>query len=251
MAENSGTSRFKEILEWLHHAYWIREFLISSGIAVAATKWLVSHVAILSQLGWAIWLVLAGALMYLLSLLRDRWPKKRRPVLNPQNAAALVIIPTETPLPSNVDIKEFFRLAYRTPSEAEVRKNFYLLARQEQPNDPEKFYLEFIGVGFIAVTYDNIWWPMYGSQLSALMEVNRNGGLLPISKVRAFFDHAQQEFQTEYMTENITFVAWLSYLTTNQLVIHYPSDMVEITIKGKDYLKYLTHFGRGLATKRL
>lgn len=189
--------------------------------------------------------------MYVLNALRPLWFKNSRPIPSPQNAAALVINPTDTGLPSDINIREFFRLAYRTPSEAEVRKNFYLLARKESPNDPEKFYLEFIGVGFIAVAYDNIWWPMYGSQLGALTEVNRNGGILPISRVKEFFEHAKQEFEEEYKKEGMTFDAWFSYLTANQLVIHHVSDMVEITVKGKDYLKYLTHVGRGLATKRL
>ncbi|HEX4029331.1 MAG TPA: hypothetical protein VHX20_03160 [Terracidiphilus sp.] len=244
-------NRIEETLEWLHHAYWIREFLVSSGVAVAVMKWIVSHVAALSQYGWAIWLIIAGLLMYLFTILRAIWPAKKRIAPNPQSAAALVINPTETPLPSNIDIKEFFRLAYRTASEAEVRKNFYLLAHQEQPNDPEKFYLEFIGIGFIAFSYDNIWWPMYASQLPALLEVNRNGGFLTLAKVREFFDQAAREFQEEYKSEKITFDAWFPYLTRNQLVIHHPSDMVEITVKGKDYLKYLTHLGRGLAAKRL
>jgi hypothetical protein len=76
---------FKEILDWLHHVYWIREFLISSGIAVAAMKWLVSHVGLLSQYGWAIWLLLAGLLMYLFD-----WRRRR---LNPGETEKYLRIP--------------------------------------------------------------------------------------------------------------------------------------------------------------
>lgn len=249
MGEDSNW--FKETLDWLHHAYWIREFLVSTGVWTWATKWAVQNAYIAPAYQWPITALLVGISMYLLTLVRHLWPKKKTSASNRQNAAALVINPTETGLPADVDIKEFFRLAYRTPLEAEVRKNFYLLARQEQPKDIEKFYLEFIGIGFVAVAYDNIWWPMYGSQLAALIEVNRNAGLVPLSKVKGFFDQAEREFQKEYKRDGITFDAWLSYLTRNLLVIRHRSDMVEITVKGKDYLKYLTHFGRGLATKRL
>jgi hypothetical protein len=69
---------FKELLEWLHHVYWIREFLISSGIAMAVMKWIVSHVGSLSQYGWAIWLLLAGLLMYLFDFRRRLRLKHRK-----------------------------------------------------------------------------------------------------------------------------------------------------------------------------
>ncbi len=175
MADETEGKRLtlKGTLEWLHHAYWIRELLVSTGVWTWAMKWAVQRAYIAPTYQWPITVLLVGLSMYLLNLLHPLWPKKKRVVPSPQNAAALVINPTETGLPSDVNIKEFFRLAYRTASEAEVRKNFYLLARQEQPQDPEKFYLEFIGIGFISVAYDNIWWPMYGSQLAALIEVNR------------------------------------------------------------------------------
>jgi hypothetical protein len=65
-------NRLKEILEWLHHAYWIREFLISSGIAVAAMKWFVSHIPTLSQYGWALWPLFAGLIMYGIAIVRER-----------------------------------------------------------------------------------------------------------------------------------------------------------------------------------
>jgi hypothetical protein len=243
-------NRFKELLDWAHHAYWIGALLISSGVAEGVMKWTVSHVTVLSQFGGAIWLLIAGLLMYFLSALRPIW-LRRKPALISQNAAALVINPTNTGLPSDVNIKEFFRLAYRTPLEAEVRKNFYLLARQEQPNDPERFYLDFIGVGLVSVIYNDIWWPMYKSQLLALQEVNRRNGLLPVSEAKRHYEDALREYAQEYARTPTAFEQWLQYLSANGLVLRHPSEMLEITERGKDFLKYLTHWGRGADLKRL
>ena len=48
----------------------------------------------------------------------------------------------------------------------------------------------------------------------------------------------------EYKQANATLDLWLGYLITTQLMIRYPSDMIEITERGKGFLKYLLHWGR-------
>jgi hypothetical protein len=240
----------KEILEWLHHAYWIREFLLTSGLWTAAVTWAVQHAYIAAEYKWPLILVLIGLSMYVLRLaFGGSEDKKKDPNQIQAAAAALVINPQESGLSAGVDIKEFFRTAYRTTAEAEVRKNFYILARQEQPNEPEKFYLDFIGVGFLAAVFDSFWWRMFRSQLLALLEINRNSGRLPLAKVRDFYDAAAKAYPTEYADD--TFERWFSYLTQNGLVIHHPSEMVEITVRGKEFLKYLAHWGREPKDKRL
>jgi hypothetical protein len=51
---------------------------------------------------------------------------------------------------------------------------------------------------------------------------------------------------------NITFDDWMKFMGETQLVIVHPSKMVEITLKGRDFLKYLLHHGRQVDTaKRL
>lgn len=244
----------KELLEWLHHAYWIREFLLSSGLWTSITTWAVKSAYLPADYKWPVTILLVGLSMYLLVLIRPLWQQSKKHASLPQqqDPTTFVIRPTDTGLPADVDIKKFIRLSYRTPElEAEVRKNFRLLAQQEAPGNHEKFYLEFIGIGFIAVGYDNIWHAIYASQLQALMEVNRNNGILPMEKLKPFHRAAEAKFPSQYKEFNITFDDWFKYLTANTLVIHHPTDMVEITVRGKDFLKYLAHWGRGADEKRL
>jgi hypothetical protein len=189
--------------------------------------------------------------MYLLSLLRNRRLRNHQTsLLQAQSPATMLAKNANETLSPGVDIDEFFRMAYRSPLlEKESQKNMRILALQRSSDDVEKFYLELIGVGLLAALYDSIWWPMFRSQLLALTEVNRNSGILPLAKVKGFYDKASEEYEQEYAHDN--FGRWFSYLTRNYLVLHHASDMIEISVRGKDFLKYLTHWGREPKDKRL
>jgi hypothetical protein len=240
---------FKELLEWLHHGYWIREFLLSSGLWSLVVL-LISKYAmpIGSHVMWPLLLLLVGGSMYFLDWLHKK--HKAAPLQQVQSSTALLAGNANETLTPGVNIDEFFRLAYRSPAmEQEAQKNMRILARQKSPNNVELFYLELIGVGLMAALYDSIWWPMFCSQLLALIDINRNNGILPLSKVKAFYDVAAQGYPKEYADDS--FDRWLSYLTNNVLVLKHPSEMVEITLRGKDFLKYLTHWGREPKDKRL
>ncbi len=196
---------------------------------------------------WPLLLLLVGGSMYFLDWRRG---KHKTPLQEVQTSSALLAGNATETLSPGVDIDEFFRMAYRSPIiEKEAQKNFRILARQKSPDNVELFYLEFIGVGLMAALYDSIWWPMFRSQLLALIEVNRHSGVLPLSTTKTFYDAAAQEYPKEYADDS--FERWLSYLTKNLLVLKHPSEMVEITVRGKDFLKYLTHWGREPKDKRL
>jgi hypothetical protein len=249
VVESQEKVSFKEVLDWLHHAYWIRELLISLGFWSLFLTWIGKHVYVAPDLKWPIIFLLIGISMYALAGIRRWWQKKNKVLSQSHGAEALASNINNATLSAGINIDEFYRLAYRTPLEEEVKNNFRILAHQKQPNDVEGFYLKFIGVGLVQAADDAVWWPMFRSQLLALMEINRNSGMLPLSALKPFYDKAAEEYPKEYASDS--FERWFSYLTSNWLVINYASGMVEITVRGKDFLKYLAHWGREPKDKRL
>ena len=83
-------NRLKGALDWLHHAYWIREFLISSGIGTAVVAWIGRHLHIPADLLWPARLVAVGALMYLFVFARRIWKSRNSgyPIAQPGNREA-------------------------------------------------------------------------------------------------------------------------------------------------------------------
>jgi len=82
-----------------------------------------------------------------------------------------------------------------------------------------------------------------------LLEVNRKNGIVPLDVAKNFYEQAVATYGDEY--KDRSFEQWLLYLINQELIIRHPSEMVEITIKGNDFLKYLLHWGRDESLRRL
>jgi hypothetical protein len=244
--------RIRESLDWLAHGKLLFEIAVAIGgakllKAIVMQLHRVPHTW-LSPIEW-----LSGALILFLMM---RFVSFRRGEVSSSKLQISTVVepllaannPVHS-LPPNFDVDEFFRIAYVSQLSREVETNMRFVAHQKSPNDVEAFYLRFIGVGLVQAIHDSVWWPMYKSQLGALLEVNRNGGIVPIANVKQYYDGAAEQYPKEYQKDS--FERWLSYLTSNQLVIRHPSDMAEITVNGKDFLKFLTHWGREPNGKRL
>ena len=99
--------------------------------------------------------------------------------------------------------------------------------------------MKIIAIGVLGFDYELTWAYIFKSQLLMLSELNRK--MLTVSEVREFYNNAATENPIPYA--KISFEQWLHYLKTKTLVIHHPSEMFEITVRGRDFLKYLVHCG--------
>jgi hypothetical protein len=143
--------------------------------------------------------------------------------------------------------KQFFALAHYSPITAEIEKNVRIIAQQYSPNDKEAFYARLIGVGAVAYQHDVTWFTIYGSQLLAMEETNSRG-IVPVADLKKHYDKAVTNYPKTY--ENYSFEQWLAYMKSRMLIATYPSQMVELSFNGKDFLKYLAHVGRKINGKR-
>ena len=147
------------------------------------------------------------------------------------------------------DATEFFRRSYYSPLQSEIETNVRTAAIHNQPNDRDGFYVKLLAVGLISYNYDMIWSNIFKSQLLALLELNRQNGLLPLAAFKTYYDQAALSDPTPYA--HYSFDQWLAFMQSQLLIIRHPSDMVEITHRGKDFLKYLLHWGRESDQRRL
>lgn len=203
---------------------------------------------------WLIWSILLA-----LSVVVFFWVAKTSKIsavtqpTAPQAASHGIGIPTLSALHGQqpkitFNAQEMFRLSYFSPLTAEVEQNIRIVAAQASPADHEAFYARFIGVGLIAYAHDNTWWTIFKSQILMLERMNSANGVLPLGEAKKFYEQATIDYASIYA--NYSFEQWLTYMKGEQLLVRHPSDMLEITHKGKDFLKYLAHWGRNAQTKR-
>jgi hypothetical protein len=230
-------------LKWMELAKFVFDLLVAIGSLKLAKK-VLSYIPQISP-DWATiiaWFVAAGVLFFLI------WRQERQLRSYQQVMSNASTALTNIPSPK-MATKDFFRLAYYSPLQSEVEANLRKAAIEAQPNDVAGYYLKLLAVGIIAYGYDQLWWLIFKSQLLALLELNRNAGLLPLDKIKKFYDDAVAKSPKQYA--NCSFDEWFNYLTSNTLLFRHPSDMVEITVRGKDFLKYLLHWGREPELRRL
>jgi hypothetical protein len=185
---------------------------------------------------------------FILTMFAFMWSSKRlsrstqtkQPPTTVQNVPGALVAPP--PASVNFDAAAFFRQAYTSALTDEAEKNFRLAAQQHQPNEREGFLLRIMGIGTVAWVHDITWSTVFKSQLLMLLEMNRRGGLIPLADAKPYYDQAVIDFPQIYA--NYAFEQWIAYLKGETLIIHHASNMLEITVKGKDFLKYLTHWGR-------
>jgi hypothetical protein len=123
-----------------------------------------------------------------------------------------------------------------------MEHNIKIIAHKYDPTNPELFYTRLAGVGIVAAIHDETWHGIFKSQLLMLNEVNRRGGVLALADAKRFYDRAVPTCPNVYPAYK--FENWLKFMVTNQLLVHHPTDMLEMTYKAKDLLKYLAHWGR-------
>lgn len=190
-------------------------------------------------------LLIAAGLVWLLN--------RRKPVGQPQvqTTDSVPGIPTLSALlgqnPSvDFNAKKFFALAHYSPVTAEIEKNIRIIAEQNSPNDKEAFYARLIGVGTIAFQHDMTSLLIFGSQVKAMTELSSRG-LMPVADLKKHYDKAVVEFPGTY--KDYSFEQWLDFMKSRLLIAVYPSQMVEISFAGQDFLKYVSHFGRNVIDK--
>ena len=91
------------------------------------------------------------------------------------------------------------------------------------------------------------WSTIFKSQILALQESMSRSGWLPSNDAKSFYDKAVAEYRQIY--RNYSFDQWLAYMQGEQLIIKHPSNMLEITHRGNDFLKYVAHWGRKIEAK--
>jgi len=202
----------------------------------------------LRHLAWD-WWVLSGLFVASFVLLMFIGRKGRPSQLNatPGQASTAPFFPAVSTLVPGVpaptfDVNAYFKHAYYSPLTAESEKNITVIAKQNQPDDPAGFMAKFIGVGLVAYLHDVTWFTIFKSQFLMLLDINAKNGFLSLTDAKVYYDRAVAEYPRIY--SNYSFDDWLGFMRQQELLLRHASNMLEITFKGKDFLKYSTHWGR-------
>jgi hypothetical protein len=117
--------------------------------------------------------------------------------------------------------------------------------RVDDPAERERVLIRHLAASVIYNRFDQIYQYIFGSQISALQELNPIGTM------------AKDDLETTYMLaaaitapefyQNYSFDQWLNFLSIHGLVRMDDVDKVTITVAGREFLKFLIQDGRSFS----
>jgi hypothetical protein len=210
----------------------------------AAITWAAQHLLnmIPHMPEWAVWAItLLGAAVLFVGMATYLGRSSRQ-----NQSVAQAATNTLMASHGNFDATPYFQTAYVSSLRPELENNLRAAAAQNRPDDQEGFYRDLIVTGLPAFVYDLTWSGIFRSQILLLQELNRRA--LALAEARTFYDKAATENPIVYA--NYPFERWLNFMKANILVLQHPAGIVEITVRGRDFLKYLVHCGRSADDRR-
>jgi len=149
--------------------------------------------------------------------------------------------------PASVNIQAALASAYNSVLQAEFEAAFRAGLNAYPQNEREPTLIKLMATGTISYMYDRTWWTIYKSQLLALQELNSK--ILRREQVEAYYDAAADRYPEQYA--HYSFEQWLSYMKGQVLILDQPGDAIGITVRGKDFLKYMVHCGYSVNARPL
>ncbi len=137
-----------------------------------------------------------------------------------------------------------FLETYHSPMLLEVEGNIEAEIAQRHltaPEDVRRALVKSLAGSLILLNFERLHRIIFGSQAAALILVNGTVGPTPVSDVEALYTEAVGKFPKVY--EGRSFEEWLEFLTGQALLLR-EGDGLEITVKGREYLKWRIDMGR-------
>lgn len=148
----------------------------------------------------------------------------------------------------DIDIDLFFRQTYQSTHQGVVESNLRSVCAKYDPRNREDVLYKLMARGIMEFQNWITWLTIYRSQILLILELNEKG-YLGMDRFKHYYDAATKEFPDQY--KEYPLERWISYLRWRLLVLPHRGDVFEITIGGKDFLKFMVHYSLGVNQRKL
>jgi hypothetical protein len=116
------------------------------------------------------------------------------------------------------------------------------------PADREQVLTRYLASCYIAMRFENVFQSIFNSQLNALNLLNSTApDGLPFAALKPWYELGKATYPGMYVS--YTFDEWLGYLSRMILIKTADATRVQITVFGREFLKYLVDNGYSYSSK--
>jgi hypothetical protein len=145
--------------------------------------------------------------------------------------------------PALRNIDQFYRI-FDGPLLQETETGIRNQMNVNNPPDREGYLTRGLSMLILVSGYEYTWLNIFGSQLRALNQLNTR--MLSYDEMRHFYEEGATGLPQLYETR--TFEMWLAFFR-NSTLIRDSGDRLEITVRGREFLRYLVQAGYDQAAK--
>jgi hypothetical protein len=226
--------RLEWFLKWLEHGYLLVEIAGAIGLGRGVQALLAAYTKISAPFLEAIWWLAAAGFMGLFILI-GRAIRNRKPVVvqtTTLTTTAKVSAQIET-FRKNLDPDLLKECEDLIQAEANGYKN---------AAEREAFLLHGFSTTLLVGFFDVTWHIIFGSQIRALERLNK--GTASLEQLRVYYNQ-HLEKRPQY-----PFESWFGYMK-DQTLLRQDGHNIQITVRGKAFLKYLVQYARTADDKAL
>lgn len=219
-------------VDWVIRGHFVVQVLVGLGIG-KIVQWLVMKYALVSPpIATAVWLLTtAGVLWLLLAVFRNK-------VVVQQTAIQIV---AAGGVEENVKAVTNFYKTSGGPFLDEMEAHFQRLAAHHKDiAERERFLVRALSAGAISYLHDMTYSSIFRSQIEVLDNLNTRGAVT-LDTLRPNYDAVASVSPNVYRLH--PFESWIEFMK-GQNLIRQDGNVVQITVRGKDFLKYLVQFGK-------
>ena len=225
-------SRVDSLINWMEHGWFLAQIAGSIGLGKLLAELLKMHTAITSSYLTAIeWIATACFLLLLTWVVR--FIRSRKP---PIIQTSIAVQKPQVQLSEIDNLHKIHQGLMLQEVEASVAEEAAKYPNAEREAKLVQHVATLMVVGF----FESTWYSIFGSQIRALERLNKGVG--KVEDLMPYYVH-DSEKRPQY-----PFESWFGYLKL-QVLIRQDEYNINITVRGKDFLKYLVQHGRTASDK--
>ncbi len=139
--------------------------------------------------------------------------------------------------PTLMQIENLYRI-FDGPMLRETEANVRAQTNMFEPAERENYLLRALTMLMVLSIYELAWINIFGSQLRALNQLNAR--MLTYEELRHYYDEGSASLPQLY--RNRSFEMWIAFLRNQVLALDH-GDRLEITVRGREFLRYVIQSG--------
>jgi hypothetical protein len=240
--------RIKDTLDWLQRGVALWQILVALGLGESVNAILRGATHLPSSVITPIWLFVSAAILWILPRIVSRRAQPQPQGVSSGAALQVGQVGLDTRVEQFIKGGEEI---YKKNTGAMVQEVESLIQRVmasfNNSKDRDGFLIRFISGGLLVVLHDYTWNTIYLSQLNLLQELNTKPAMI-LTDIKPFYDAAVAAYPDRY--KDYSFEQWLAYMRGQNIILQ-DGSVVQITVRGKDFLRYIVQEGHSLKIKSM